>query len=86
MTIPNENKSRAERKIDKKFPYIIYRKNLKEDIKPVIPNQKETNRNINLIKQSYSVLINSVKEKLRQPKFSKELPEDKSTQHYGNMK
>ena len=79
MTIPNENKSREERKIDKKFPYIIYRKNLKEDIKPVIPNQKETNRNKNLIKQSYSVLINSVKEKLRQPKFSKELPEDKST-------
>ena len=39
MTIPNENKSREERKIDKKFPYIIYRKNLKEDIKPVIPNQ-----------------------------------------------
>ena len=77
MTIPNER--RDERKKKNKYPYVIYRKNLKADIEPVIQIQNETNRKKNLIKQSYSVLINSVKEKLKQPKFSKEIPEDKST-------
>ena len=79
ITIPNESESRIERNEKNKFPFIIYRKNLKHYIEPIIQKQKETNRNKNLIKQSYSVLINSVKEKLRQPKFSKEIPEDKST-------
>ena len=81
LTIPNECENRVER-MKKKFPFIIYRKDAKFEKKPIKIKQKGINginRKEDLIKESYSVLIETVKEKLRQPKFSKEIPEDKST-------
>ena len=79
MTIPNESSTMTERIMKKKFPYIIYRKNIKFENKSIKQNPNVTNGKRDLIQESYSVLLQSVKEKLRQPKFSKEIPHDKST-------
>ena len=79
LTIPNENENQIESKIKKKFPYIIFRKNIKFDKKPIKIKLNERNMKKDLIQESYSVLIDSVKQKLRPPKFSKEIPDDKST-------
>ena len=77
LTEPNKNEDNAENKIKKKYPYIIYRKNLKFNNESIKIN--DVHMKNELIKYSNIVLINSVKEKLRQPKFSKEIPEGKST-------
>ena len=79
MTIPNESSTRNEKITKKKFPYIIYRKNIKSENRPIKRNSNITNLKRDLIQESNSVLIESVKQKLRQPKFSKEIPADKST-------
>ena len=83
LTIQYERDNRIERQIktQKKYPYIIYRKNInKFDLNPIDSKKKlGNNKKEDLIEQSYLVLINSVKEKLKLTKFSKEIPEDKST-------
>jgi hypothetical protein len=57
----------------------MFRKNIKFDKKPIKIKLNERNMKKDLIQESYSVLIDSVKQKLRPPKFSKEIPDDKST-------
>ena len=80
-TIQYGNKNRTERKIKtkKKYPYIIYRKNIKPDKEPIIQKNNNLNHQKDLIQHSNSVLIKSVKEKLKLPKSSQEIPSDKST-------
>ena len=77
LTIPQENQ--MEDRLKKKFPYIMYRKSIKFDKKPIKLKLNEGIKKRDLIEQSHLILIKSVKEKLELPKFSKEIPEDKST-------
>ena len=77
LTIPQENQ--FENRIKKKFPYILYRKNINFDKKPIKLKLNEGKKKRDLIQQSHLILINSVKKKLELPKFAKDIPENKST-------
>ena len=76
-TIPNIHNE--EEQINQKFyPNILYRKNIKYDSEP--PQfKKNEDRAKELVRYSNAVLLYTVKEKLKIPKFSEEVPDNKST-------
>ena len=75
----NPNLKDEEDELDKKYyPKIIYRKNVEFDQEP--PKMKKIeDRQTELVRYSNAVLIYTVKEKLRIPKYEKDIPGDKST-------
>ena len=75
----NPNLKDEEDELDKKYyPNIIYRKNVEFDQEP--PKMKKIeDRQTELVRYSNAVLIYTVKEKLRIPKYEKDIPGDKST-------
>ena len=77
LTIPN-NIEDEEQMNNKFYPNIIYRKDVKFDYEPPKINKLEDRRQ-ELIRYSNEILIYSVKEKLKLPKYYQEIPYDKST-------
>ena len=58
----------------------MYRKDIKQQNESAIPKiNKYENRRQELINYSNAVLLHTVKEKLRIPKFGQQIPEEKST-------
>ena len=77
MTTPN-NIDEEEKLMNKLYPNIIYRKNVVFEPEP--PKFKKfEDRRKELIRYSNSILLYTVKEKLRIPKYGKDIPPDKST-------
>ena len=77
--VPN-NIDEEELLNQKYFPYIMHRKDIKNLHESVIPKiNKYENRRQELINYSNAVLLHTVKEKLRIPKFGQQVPEEKST-------
>ena len=77
LTTPNII-NEEEQTNNKLYPNIIYRKDVVFDPEP--PKfKKNEDRQKELIRYSNAVLIYTVKEKLRIPKYGKEIPVDKST-------
>ena len=78
--VPNNNNDEEELINQKYFPYIMYRKDIKQQNEPVISKvNKYDNRRQELINYSNAVLLHTVKEKLRIPKFGQQIPEEQST-------
>ena len=77
--IPN-NIDEEEFLNQKYYPYIMYRKDIKQQNESAIPKiNKYENRRQELINYSNAVLLHTVKEKLRIPKFGQQIPDEKST-------
>lgn len=77
--IPN-NIDEEELLNQKYYPYIMYRKDIKQQHESDIPKiNKYENRRQELINYANAVLLHTVKEKLRIPKFGQQIPEEKST-------
>ena len=49
LTIPNENENQTSNKMKKKFPYIIYRKSIKYDKKPIRIKLNERHKKTDLL-------------------------------------
>ena len=76
---PNSLDDEEEIENKKNFPYIIYRKDVHNRDSNIPKINKLEHRRQELINYSNAVLLHTVKEKLRIPKFGKQIPEEKST-------